>query len=48
MVLAGDINGKMVTQMFLHWNQIRASLEQWKYVLQPEASTSSVVTTIVY
>lgn len=37
-----------VTQMFLNWNQIRSSLEQWKSILTPEATYSLFVTTTGY
>lgn len=29
--------------MFLHWNQIRSSLEQWKQVLHPEPTSASLL-----
>ncbi len=34
---------RLVTQMFLNWNQLQASLYQWKSILQAEADKSPLL-----
>ncbi len=34
----------IVTRLFLHWNQVRASLEQWKSIITFESTSSSFLT----
>jgi len=39
---------KAVPQMFQNWNQIRASLEKWKDILNPAVNIPLSITTIGY
>jgi len=48
LVKKSEVTAELVTQIFLHWNQIQASLRQWKTILEPEANSSSIHTTIGY
>lgn len=42
------LDPRLVTQTVLNWNQLLASLRQWKSIIQPEANHSSYLTTTGY